>query len=332
VRALLPSVLGDGELAAANAGLGIARDGAMALGAAGAGLALAWTGAAAALAADLVTFVLAAALFARLGPETRRPKSAARERPADGIRSLLRRRAVLTLVLSFGAATVATGLTNASLPRFLDGLGLGPGGYGFGIAALAGGLALGQGAVGFTRPGPGAGNWIGAALIVMAGLFVLLGFTVHAPTALLLIAAIGFVDGTTDVLFETTVQRQVDPRHYGAVFGASSAFIMTTMMSAIAFAPIANRLFAPSGVILGASLFLIVAGAIALLADGPHGHSAHPGRAPARKPLQRRPEPDPEPVALLWRHRTVVPEAELEQTEAGFVPTSIGWFELAATR
>ena len=62
------------------------------------------------------------------------------------------KRLILIVVLAFGAATIATGLTNATLPRFLDGqLGLGPGAYGFGLAALAGGLALGETVIGL-RP------------------------------------------------------------------------------------------------------------------------------------------------------------------------------------
>ena len=31
-----------------------------------------------------------------------------------------------------------------------------------------------------------------------------------------------------------------------------------------------------------------------------------------------------------WHHPTVVPEAELEQTEAGLVPASSGWFVMNA--
>jgi MFS family permease len=181
------------------------------------------------------------------------------------------------LVFSFAAATLATGLTNATLPRLLDDhLGLGAGGYGFGIAALATGLALGQTLVGFTRVGETAGRWIGAGLLVMAGLFAVLGLVEHAPTALLVLGAIGFVDGTTDVLFETVVQRKADPRRYGAVFGFSYAFITATMMGAVALAPVVNSLVAPGKAILGAGALLVGAGAIALLGM-PRTSAARPG-------------------------------------------------------
>jgi hypothetical protein len=203
----------------------------------------------------------------------------AKEERFSGLRYVFGRRTLVFLVLSFCAATLATGLTNASLPRFLEGdLGFGAGGYGFGIAALGTGLALGQGLVGLTRIGPTAGRWIGIGLLVMASLFVFLGLTHHAPTALLVIGLIGFVDGTTDVLFETVLQREADPRYYGAVFGVAGACITTTILGAVAVAPLANDVFSPHGVILGTSIFLVAAGAIALF--GMARRSAEPEEAP----------------------------------------------------
>jgi MFS family permease len=287
VPALLPGLVPKEQLPSANAALGLAKDGAMALGAVGAGITLSWLGASVALVADLGTFAVAMVLFSLV----RRPALVSGETddaPAggSGLAYLLRSRPLFFLILSFGAATVATGLTNASLPRFLeDELGFGAGGYGFGIAALGIGLALGQGLVGLTRVGPTAGRWIGVGLATMAGLFVVLGLTDHPPTALLIIGMIGFVDGTTDVLFETTVQREADPRRLGAVFGFASAFITTTMLAAVAVAPLANRLAAPHEVIIGTSVFLAAAGVLALVGMRPSRRAepaVEPGPLPTR--------------------------------------------------
>jgi Na+/melibiose symporter-like transporter len=265
VPALVPSLLGREQLPAANAGLGIAQDAAMALGALSAGIALAAADVVVALIVDLATFVVAAILFSGIAGRTAGSAKEAGGGFIEGLRYLVRNRPVLVVVGAFGTATLATGLTNATLPRFLDEqLGLGSGGYGFGLAALACGLALGQAFVGLTRAGPGAGRWIGAGLLVMAALFVTLGFTAHAATALLLLALIGFVDGTTDVLFETVVQRESDPRYYGRVFGFASVFMTTTMMSAVAAAPLINRLAMAQEVILFAGLALVAGSAIAL--------------------------------------------------------------------
>lgn len=263
--ALIPSLLPDEQLPAANAGLGMAKDAAMALGAVGAGLALSLVGVGVALAVDVATFFVAMMLFRRL-PAAGPLDDDSGEPRVSGIRYVLRARMLLVLVFSFAAATFATGLTNATLPRLLEeGLGFGAGGYGFGIAALGVGLALGGITVGLARVGPNAGRWIGLGLLIMAGLFVLLGLAEHAPTALLLIALIGFVDGTTDVLFETSVQREADSRHYGAVFGLASAVMTTTMIGAVALAPFANQYLDSRGVVIGASAFLVLAGLVAIV-------------------------------------------------------------------
>ena len=94
---------------------------------------------------------------------------------------------------------------------------------------------------------------------------VCLALTVHAPTAILLLMLVGLVDGATDVLFDTIVQRRAEPRFYGRIFGFSSVFMTTTMMGAVAAAPIVNGLGAPREVILVAGLALLGAAVVALI-------------------------------------------------------------------
>jgi uncharacterized protein DUF5317/MFS transporter len=279
---LVPALLPEDQLAPANAGLGIARDAAMALGAGLGGLAVAITGPGWALAADAGTFCVSTALFAAIGIRVSVARARREPRAPSGLRYLLGHRSLLLLALCFAAATVATGLTNATLPGFLDAeLGLGAGGYGFGIGALALGLALGQGAIGFTQAGPAAGRWIAAALVLMAGLLAILAVSHDAPTALLVLCAIGFVDGTTDVLFETAVQRDADPRYYGAVFGFSSSLMMTTMLAAVALAPVAHQVASTRVILLGATAFLLAAGALAFLRTVPPTQLARAAAEPS---------------------------------------------------
>jgi DHA3 family macrolide efflux protein-like MFS transporter len=262
---LVPSLVAGDQLAAANATLGLAKDAAMAFGALGAGVALSSIGPTAALALDLLTFLAASVLFGLLPAVRDRETRASTPIGQSALRYLISSRPLLLLVCSFAIATIATGLTNASLPRLLESLGFGAGGYGFGLGALALGLACGGTLVGFARIGRNASRWIGVALVIMAGLFVVLALGRHAPTALLVIAAIGFVDGTTDVIFDTLIQREADPRRYGAVFGLASASFTTTMLLAVTLAPLANRYLEPRAVLLTASLFLVGAGSVALL-------------------------------------------------------------------
>lgn len=280
VPALVPSLLPREQLASANSSLGVAEDLAMAVGALLAGVALGWAGTVPALSADLGSFLVAAVLFSTIRVRAQRSARAAKERPENGVRYLFGggRVCLLLLIASFAAATLATGLVSVTLPRLLDTqLGLGVAGYGFGFGALSIGLALGQGIVGFARVGDGAGRWIGLGLATMGGMFFLVGLSTHAPTVLLLLGAAGFVDGTTDVVFKTIVQREADPRHYGAVFGVAGASMRTTFIVAILAAPLANRVLDPRHVIVAASVVLFAAAAIALV-------SAR--RRPAEQPAQ----------------------------------------------
>jgi len=261
----VPRLLPRDQYEAGNAALGMAQNIAMAIGALGGGLAVASLGPERALLVDVATFVVAAVLLSGL-PSVRAAAAAADDDSSllRGFRYLLRRRRLVVLVGAFAAATFATGLANVTLPRLLESdLGLGPGGYGFGFATLAAGLALGRGAVGFTQVGELGIRWVGIALLGMAVCFVGLGLVEHAPTALLLLGAIGFADGTTDVVFDTVVQQESDQAHLGAVFGLASTLYTTTMVAAVAVGPLANDVVASGTVVLAGAAFLALGGAIA---------------------------------------------------------------------
>jgi Family of unknown function (DUF5317)/Major Facilitator Superfamily len=320
VPALVPFLLDEDELPAANAGLGVAQDGAMAIGALTAGALLSWSGAGLALAVDLLTFVAAAVLYLGIRPRSlEQPGEAPEEDEAGvGLRAgaayVFRTPKLAVVVGSFGIATLATGLTNATLPRFLGDLGLGSGAYGYGLAALAVGLAAGQALVGFTRVGDGGVRWIGAGLTAMALLFVGLAETEHAPTAILFLALIGFADGTTDVLFDTIVQRESDPRYYGRVFGFSAACMTTTMMGAVAAAPLVNRLGAPREVVLLAGVALLAASVFALLGARRAGRDvAHaPMPTPSAEAATAKEDTAPLAPVLMLAPRPESPRPELE--------------------
>lgn len=268
--AVVPTLLPVEEYASANAGLGVAGNVAMAAGSLLAGLALAAASVVTALAVDVTTFAVAAYLYSRVAFPSRTPRTQPDGAPATSARRsllyVLGRRRLAILIGAFGAATLATGLTNASLPRFLDSsTHLGPGSYGFAIAAISAGLACGHVTVGCTSINDAAYRWIGGGLVGMALLLALLALTTHWPTALLMLGAIGFVDGTTDILFETAVQRDADPDHYGAVFGVAGAFVTTTMLASVVAAPVLNGLFPVRIVLFAGASVLTVAGVVALV-------------------------------------------------------------------
>ncbi|HEY2937610.1 MAG TPA: MFS transporter [Gaiellaceae bacterium] len=266
-RSLTPSLVPVEQLPAANAGLGLVSNAAMALGASGAGLALAASTAPAALLLDIATFAIAAALFSRLrvaAPSTGSRRSSGTH---GAWRYVASRRRILLLIGSFGVATFATGLTNTILPRFLAGnAGLGPGGYGFGIAALAAGLAVGETVVGFTPVGATAGRWIGVGLLMTGGILCTLATSHHAASIFLFLGLVGFIDGSTDILFDLVIQREASPEYYGATFGVSSALTSTTMVGGFALAAPLGALVSPGGVVAISGAAFGFAGVIALTA------------------------------------------------------------------
>jgi predicted MFS family arabinose efflux permease len=284
VPALVPFILDERKLAAGNAGLGVGQDVALALGALGAGVVLTTASIGIALAVDAATFLLAAALYLRLPRGLVGP---AQEEEDDsgalaGVRYVARRPILVTIIVSFGVATVATGLTNATLPSLLDELGLGPSAYGFGLAALGAGLVAGQAVTGGIRMDASAVQWMRSALALMAVALVGLAYTDHGLTALLFLAFVGFLDGTTDVVFDTVVQRVADPRYLGRVFGLGSAFFTTTMMVSLASAPLVHRIGAPGRVILIAAVFVF--GAAVVAAIGTARARPRAALAPVRPP------------------------------------------------
>src|SRR5204863_3092281 len=131
-------------------------------------------GAAGGLLANLVSYALALVLFTRIktvDDAGGARRAAARGGFAAGLRYVSASRALAVVVGSFALVTLATGLVNATLPKFTTGLGLGAGGYGFALAALACGMMTGEALTGAVAEHVDA-RWLGPALAAMGGLFV----------------------------------------------------------------------------------------------------------------------------------------------------------------
>jgi MFS family permease len=263
--ALVPMLAEDERLAAANGVYGVAQEAAMACGALLGGVAMAAGGAALALALNLVSYAVAVALYARirvLRPIEPRQETRESRGLLEGVRYLMARRTLLVVVCSFALATVATGLTNATLPRFMEALGLGPGGYGYGLAALALGLMLGEAATGAVAERVEA-RWLAPALSFMAVGFVGLAWCDNGVAALLLLLGIGLADGVSEVVLNTSIQQDAEREYHGRIFGLGSSIWRTTMLGAVAAAPLVNAVATPAQAISIAATFL-VAGAAAI--------------------------------------------------------------------
>jgi MFS family permease len=257
-NALIPMTVEQDELAAANGIHAVGQEAAMALGAVAGGLTLALGGATAGLAANLASYGIALFLFLRIrvadegGRQTNK-----RGGLIDGLRYVLGRRALAVVVGGFALGTLATGLVNATLPKFTAGLGLGASGYGWALAALACGMIAGEALTGAIaeRVEP---RWLGAGLAAMGCLFFAFAWSGSTLIALILLTAFGVANGFTEVVMMTAIHQEADASYQGRVFGVGSTIWRTTMLGAVALAPVVDAVASPAQAITVAAGFLLV--------------------------------------------------------------------------
>jgi MFS family permease len=263
MSALVPDLVAKRCLAAANSTLTIATEIAMAGGALAAGLTLGTGSAALALALDVLSFAAAALLYAGIPVGAASNVGAATERSSlrAGLRYVRSRPILSVVACSFALVTLATGLTNATLPRFLTHLGLGEGGYGYALAALAAGSALGEAALGAVAKRVGLRTFaIATALSTLP--FTALAFATSAAGAMVALAVLGAVQGAGEVALQTIVQQEAADEFRGRAFGLVAAMYRTTMLSAVAAAPLVNRFATPRvAVLVSASVTAVAAAA-----------------------------------------------------------------------
>ena len=257
-NALIPMTVDQDELAAANGIHAVGQEAAMALGAVAGGLTLALGGAAAGLAANLVSYGIALFLFVRIRVADEGGRRASKRGGLiDGLRYVLNRRALTVVVGGFALGTLATGLVNATLPKFTTGLGLGASGYGWALAALACGMIAGEALTGAIaeRVEP---RWLGAGLAAMGCLFFAFAWSGGIVVALLLLTAFGVANGFTEVVMMTAIHQEADASYQGRVFGVGSTIWRTTMLGAVALAPVIDAVASSAQAITVAAAFLFV--------------------------------------------------------------------------
>ncbi len=258
-NALIPMTVEQDELPAANAIHSVGQEIAMALGAVTGGVTLAVGGPVAGLAANLVSYGLAVLLYARIrvADEPHELRSRARGGLVEGFRYIVGERGLAVVVGGFAVVTLAAGLVNATLPKFTAGLGLGAGGYAWALSALAVGMIAGEALTGAIaeRIEP---RWLAAGLGAMGCLFFAFAWSGSAVVALLLFAAFGVANGFAEVVMMTAIHQQADAAFQGRVFGVGSTIWRTTMLGAVALAPVVDAIASPAQAITVAAGFLLV--------------------------------------------------------------------------
>ncbi len=258
-NALIPMTVDQDELPAANAIHSVGQEAAMALGAVIGGVMLAVGGPVAGLAANLVSYAVAVLLYARIRVTEEPPAKSSRARGGllEGLRYVVAQRALAVVVGGFAVVTLAAGLVNATLPKFTTDLGLGAGGYGWALSALALGMIAGEALTGAIaeRIEP---RWLGAGLAAMGCLFLAFAWSGSAVIALLVLVAFGVANGFTEVVMMTAIHQQADTTYQGRVFGVGSTIWRTTMLGAVALAPVVDAIASSAPAISVAALFLFV--------------------------------------------------------------------------
>jgi MFS family permease len=236
---------------------------------------LALGGAVAGLAANLASYGIAVVLFARItvADEVARESGRPRGGVVDGLRYVLAQRALAVVVGGFALGTLATGLVNATLPKFTTELGLGGSGYGWALAALACGMIAGEALTGAiaARIDP---RWLGAGLAAMGCLFFAFAWSGGAAVALLILTAFGVANGFTEVVMMTAIHENADASYQGRVFGVGSTIWRTTMLGAVALAPAVDAVASPAEMISVAAVFLFIGAVLVHVTLRPLPHPA----------------------------------------------------------
>ena len=257
-NALIPLVVEEDQLAAANGVHSVGQEAAMALGALAGGATLALGGATAGLAANLASYAFAVILYACIDVSAAPAAQAKRSGGlVDGLRYVLSSRPLTVVVGSFAFGTLAAGLVNATLPKFTSELGLGASGYGWALAALGSGMIAGEALTGAIaeRIEP---RWLSYGLAGMGIFFAAFAWAGSAIVALLFLVAFGVANGFVEVAMMTAVHQEADAGYQGRVFGVGSTLWRTTMLGAVAFAPVVDAFASPAQAITLAAVVLLV--------------------------------------------------------------------------
>jgi MFS family permease len=258
-NALIPLVVDEDQLPAANGIHSVGQEAAMALGALAGGATLALGGATVGLAANLVSYAFAVILYARIHVSAEPSTAAAKKRGGllDGLRYVSSSRPLAVVVGSFAFGTLAAGLVNATLPKFTSELGLGASGYGWALAAIGGGMIAGESLTGALaeRINP---RWMTFGLAGMGLFFIAFAWAGSAVVALACLFAFGVANGFEEVVTMTAIHQEADAAYQGRVFGVGSTLWRTTMLGAVAFAPVLDAVASPSQTITVAAVVLLI--------------------------------------------------------------------------
>jgi MFS family permease len=265
VAAVLPRLVDESELPAANAARVSIQSLCMIAGPLVGAVLLLLGSAAATFAVNGVSFLFGALVVASLPREAmRRPAPAETEAPASlradlatGWRALREHPDALPLV---GADFVSSTVYGALTVLFVlvgQRLGLGAAGYGYLLSALGGGAVLAANLANRAASSDRPRRALIAAVAAVGLPLILLALTGSTAVALVLAAGIGAGTMTTEVVADTTLQRSLDPSVVARAYGLVVPACVGGIVGGALLAP-------PCVALIGLDAALVLAGSLVL--------------------------------------------------------------------
>jgi predicted MFS family arabinose efflux permease len=277
VVAVLPRLVGAGDLAAANAArisiTGLCVIAGPALGAA----LLLPSSAAVTFAVNGATFLVGAAVVAALPREAlRRPAGAVEEAHASvrsdlavGWRALREHPDALPLV---GAEIISSAVYGALTVLFVlvgERLGLGAAGYGYLLSALGVGGVLATGLAHRAASSDRPRRALITAAVAIGVPLTLLTVSGSVAAALLLAAAIGAGQFATEVVSDTTLQRSLDPAVFARAYGLVVPACVAGIVVGALLAPLCVALIGLDGTLALTGALVLAYGVVAFTRPEP---------------------------------------------------------------
>lgn len=261
---LIPDVLPPDLVHAGNAIHGVARNITLVLGALAGGFLVIRFGITTALTVDIASFAAAAAVYWRYSTLPPEPSPRVSRRLIAA--RMARNPVVLGLTASFTVVSAATGLLNASLPATFEHQLGDSHAYGYALAMLGVGLLCGEALTGLIQRESVARRSVSLAFVGMAAAVMIMAHSHVQATILLMIFLLGASDGTTEVVYDTLIQRHTPREMLGGVFAIASSIQVAGMMVGLAAAPMLLARTSIPGELRTAALGCVAGAAIAGMA------------------------------------------------------------------
>ena len=265
---VLPSIMEENELVAANSGLwSAAVVSQIALAPLGGALVAAW-GVAPAFWLNAATFAISAATLARLRPARPAPPASAgswARRIGDGARLLSGDRLLRLLAIVQLLAALSAGATSALLVILAERrLGTGPSGFGLLLGAIGAGAALGPFLLTRLTSNPRRPALVFGPYVLRGLTDLILAATRSLPVAIAALGLYGVGTSTGMVTYNSLLQAEVPAQNRGRVFAGFDMIWQTGRLASLGLGGAAANAFGIQAVYLLGGVLLLLAGFVGL--------------------------------------------------------------------